>query len=78
LNNLEEFTEELGELTEQPLDKLMLDSQRTEVINRTRVIEKYKRNIVEFARDHHEQAKKKDEAAAASASASGVPVAPKI
>jgi len=78
LNNLEEFTEELGELTEQPLDKLMLDSQRTEVINRTRVIEKYKRNIVEFARDHHEQAKKKDEAAAAAAAASGVPVAPKI
>jgi len=78
LNNLEEFTEELGELTEQPLDKLMLDSQRTEVINRTRVIEKYKRNIVEFARDHHEQAKKKDEVAAAAAAASGIPIAPKI
>jgi len=54
LNNLEEFTEELGELTEQPLDKLMLDSQRTEVVNKTRVIQKYKKNIVDFAREHHE------------------------
>jgi len=54
LNNLEEFTEELGELTEQPLDKLMLDSQRTEVVNKTRVIQKYRKNIIDFARDQQE------------------------
>jgi len=50
---LEEFTEELGALTEQPLDKLMLDAERTDVINKTRVIGKYKQNIIDFALENH-------------------------
>jgi len=55
LGALEEFTEELGYLTEQPLDKLMLDAERTDVINKTRVIGRYRQNIVDFALEHHSQ-----------------------
>jgi len=53
LGALEEFTEELGALTEQPLDKLMLDIERTDVINKTRVINKYRQNIIDFALENH-------------------------
>jgi len=55
LSALEEFTEELGALTEQPLDKLMLDIERTDVINKTRVINKYRQNIIDFALENHTQ-----------------------
>lgn len=55
LSALEEFTEELGYLTEQPLDKLMLDAERTDVINKTRVIGRYRQNIIDFALEHHSQ-----------------------
>jgi len=55
LGALEEFTEELGYLTEQPLDKLMLDAERTDVINKTRVINRYRQNIIDFALEHHSQ-----------------------
>eukprot|EP00456_Euglypha_rotunda_P009057 TRINITY_DN1191_c0_g1_i4.p1 TRINITY_DN1191_c0_g1~~TRINITY_DN1191_c0_g1_i4.p1 ORF type:complete len:530 (+),score=90.38 TRINITY_DN1191_c0_g1_i4:152-1591(+) len=55
LGALEEFTEELGALTEQPLDRLMLDAERTDVINKTRVISKYKQNIIDFALENHER-----------------------
>lgn len=52
LINLDDITEDLGHLVEQPLDKLMLESSRTAVINKSRVLTKYRRNIVEFARQH--------------------------
>eukprot|EP00457_Paulinella_chromatophora_P002413 gb/GEZN01002418.1/.p1 GENE.gb/GEZN01002418.1/~~gb/GEZN01002418.1/.p1 ORF type:complete len:669 (-),score=121.03 gb/GEZN01002418.1/:187-2193(-) len=57
LNNLEDITEDLGMLVEQPLEKLILDSSRTAVINKSRVLTKYRRNIVDFAREHDEHVK---------------------
>jgi len=50
---LEELTEELSGMTEQPLAKLMATKQRTAIINHTRVIQKFKQNIIDFAKTHH-------------------------
>jgi ariadne-1 len=50
---LEELTEELSGMTEQPLAKLMAPKQRTAIINHTRVILKFKQNIIDFAKAHH-------------------------
>jgi ariadne-1 len=50
---LEELTEELSGMTEQPLAKLMATKQRTAIINHTRVILKFKQNIIDFAKANH-------------------------
>jgi len=50
---LEELTEELSGMTEQPLAKLMGTKQRTAIINHTRVIHKFKQNIIDFAKANH-------------------------
>jgi ariadne-1 len=50
---LEELTEELSGMTEQPLAKLMGTKQRTAIINHTRVIQKFKQNIIDFAKANH-------------------------
>jgi len=50
---LEEFTEELSAMTEQPLAKLVTDKARTAVINHTRVIQKFRQNIIDFAKANH-------------------------
>lgn len=47
---LEEMTEELQGLTEQPLKKLLESKLRTAIINHTRVVAKFRHNIVEFAK----------------------------
>jgi len=45
---LETFTEQLSQMTEQKLEKLMTPEIRTDMINLTRVVEKYRTNIVDF------------------------------
>jgi len=45
---LETFTEQLSQMTEQKLDKLMTAEIRTDMINLTRVVEKYRTNIIEY------------------------------
>ena len=44
---LERFTEKLSELSEKPLDKM----DRTEVINHTRVVDRFVRNILKYVDD---------------------------
>lgn len=50
---LEKFTEELHELTEKPIETQMEGSTRKDIVDKTRVVEKYRENIVEFARSNH-------------------------
>jgi len=50
---LEEFTEELSGMTEQPLAKLLQAKQRAAVINHTKVIQKFRQNIIDFAKANH-------------------------
>jgi len=50
---LEEFTEELHGFVEQPLSKLLSPKIKTSIINLNRVIQKYKQNIIDFARANH-------------------------
>jgi hypothetical protein len=47
---LEEFTEELSGMTEQPLAKLLQPKMREAIINHTRVIAKFRQNISESRR----------------------------
>jgi len=46
---LETFTEQLSQMTEQKLEQLMGAQIRSDIINLTRVVEKYRQNIVEFS-----------------------------
>lgn len=46
---LEEFTEELSGMTEQPLAKLLQAKMREAIINHTRVIGKFRQNISTLA-----------------------------
>ena len=44
---LEKFTEELHGLTEKPIDDLLETKVRTQIINYTRVVQKYRENVIE-------------------------------
>jgi len=48
---LEEFTEELTSLTEQPAQKLTQPRVRLDIINQTKVLQRYRQNIIDFSRD---------------------------
>jgi len=54
---LETFTEELSQMTEQRLEVLVSSANRTAVINLTRVLHKYRDNIVEFAGQNEDKYK---------------------
>ena len=44
---LERFTENLSELSEKPLDKM----NRTDVVNQTRVVDRFVKNILKYVED---------------------------
>ena len=48
---LEKFTEKLSELSEMPLDKM----HREEVVNHTRVVDRFMKNILKYVEDDMEE-----------------------
>jgi len=55
MDMLEEFTEELSHMTEQPLQKLLQSKARSAIINHTRVIQKFRQNVIDFAKQNHDE-----------------------
>jgi hypothetical protein len=44
---LEKFTEDLHGLTEKPIDDLLETKIRTQIVNYTRVVDKYRKNVIQ-------------------------------
>lgn len=54
---LEKFTEQLHGLTEKPIESQLGGNLRRDIIAKTEIVSKYRKNIILFARENHDKTK---------------------